>query len=84
MDYTTRSPNLQRFTRTEGQWLSFKLKAAGITHAEVANAAGVSETFVTMVLNGKRSSIHVYSVLCAKLDFSSLAELMAEATRGVA
>jgi len=84
MDYTTKSPCLQRLNSDKGKWVSYQLRLRGITHEDIARRAGCSRPQVSNVLAGRTSSSKVYIVLCDILDFSSLAELLAIPRRSAA
>ena len=40
MDYSARSPALQRLSRSEGKWISYQMKLCGLTQKGVAAKAG--------------------------------------------
>lgn len=84
MNYSTRSPCLQRLNSDKGKWVGYQLKLRGITHQEVSVRAGCSRQTVTNVLAGRTSSSKVYIVLCDILGYSSLVELLASSGRSAA
>lgn len=84
MDYTTRSPVLQRLSKQEGDWIYYKLRSRNIYGKDVASASNVSLPCVSLVLRGERSSAPVYATLCKLLGYSSMSHLLAEAHSSVA
>ena len=84
MNYTTRSPVLQRLSKQEGDWIYYKLRSRNIYGKDVACASNVSLPLVSLVLRGERSSAPVYETFCKLLGYSSMSHLLADANRGVA
>lgn len=84
MDYTTRSPSLQRLSKQEGDWIYYKLRSHDISCLKVATDSNVSLPLVSMVLRGERSSAPVYETFCKLLGYSSMTHLLAEARTSVA
>ncbi|MEE3436430.1 MAG: helix-turn-helix transcriptional regulator [Treponema sp.] len=79
MDYSARSPALQRLSRSEGKWISYQMKLRGLTQKGVAAKAGKARDTVSNVLNGRISSAAVYSALQELLGYKSMAEMLAAA-----
>ena len=79
MNYTTRSPSLQRLSKQEGDWIYYKLRSHDISFLKVAADSKVSPSLVSMILHGKRSSALVYETFCKLLGYSSMTHLLAEA-----
>ena len=84
MNYTTRSPSLQRLSKQEGDWIYYKLRSHNLYGKDVATASNVSLSCVSLVLRGERSSAPVYATLCKFLGYSSMSLLLADANRGAA
>lgn len=81
MDYTTKSPSLQRFTRNESDWVFYQMRRKGITCSDIAVLSMRSSPFVSQVLGGTRSSLPIYDVLCRLLGYSDFDALLADARR---
>lgn len=81
MDYTTRSPNLQRLSRSEGKWVGYQLKVRGLTQKTVAARSRRARNTVANVLTGRISSLSVYTTLCELLGYSDMGALLAAARR---
>ena len=81
MDYTTKSPALQRLSREEGKWIGYQLKIKGFTQQSVADRANRSRNTVANVLCGRISSANVYAALCELLGYASMAEMLASVRR---
>ena len=80
----TRSPSLQRLERNAGKWIIFRLHLKEITLKDVAILIGMSASFVSDVLAGRRSSARVYNGICALLGYSDMNALLADARRSAA
>lgn len=81
MDYTTKSPSLQRFTRAESDWVFYQMRRKGITRSDIAELSLRSLPFVSQVLGGTRSSLPVYDALRRLLGYGDINALLAEAGR---
>ena len=84
MNYTTRSPSLQRLSKQEGDWIYYKLRSHDISFLKVAADSNVSLPLVSLVLRGERSSAPVYETFCKLLGYESISMLLEEARRGAA
>lgn len=84
MDYTTKSPALQRLSQSEGKWIGYQLKVRGLTQQSVAVRANKSRNTVANVLCGRISSISIYTALCELLGYESMAEMLASMRRSAA
>lgn len=81
MYYNTKSPRLQRLTRSECDWIYFLMRQKGVKQSDVVNATGTTSALVSMVLNGKRSSLVVYSAVSSLLGYASIDSLLREVRR---
>lgn len=79
MNYSARSPSLQRLDARRGKRLGCQLKLRGVTHGDVAATAGRPRPAVTNVLCGRTSNLPVYRALCAALGCASTLELLCAA-----
>ena len=79
MNYTTRSPSLQRLERHEARWIVYKLQLQGIRQVDVARVSGMAASTVSGVLTCERSSARVYAALCKLLGYESISMLLADA-----
>lgn len=84
MDYTAKSPSLQRLDRHTSNWVYYQMRRKGITCTEIATRSKRSQSFVSLVLCGARSSLPVYDVLCRALGYSDMDALLADARRSAA
>lgn len=84
MDYTTRSPCLQRLNSDKGKWITYQLRLRGIRQTDIAARAGCSQAQVSNTLAGRTSSSKVYITLCDILGFDSIRELLASPKRSAA
>lgn len=84
MNYTTKSPSLQRLNRYESSWVFYKMRLKGVRQSDIARMAGMANSSVSEVLNGKKSSIRVYGALCSLLGYPDIAALFSEARRTAA
>lgn len=78
---TTKSPSLQRLTRSECDWIYFLMRQKGVKQSDVVNATGTTSALVSLVLNGKRSSIRVYSAVSSLLGYPNIDSLLREVRR---
>ena len=83
MDYITKSPSLQRLSRSEGKWVGYQLKLRGLTQATVAAYSNKARNTVANVLTGRISSLSVYTALCSLLGYDCIGALLADARRSV-
>lgn len=81
---TTKSPSLQRLTRSECDWIYFLMRQKGVKQSDVVNATGTTSALVSLVLNGKRSSIRVYSAVSSLLGYPNIDSLLREVRRMIA
>lgn len=84
MDYTTRSPCLQRLNSDKGKWITYQLRLRGITQRDIAARSGCSQPQVANTLAGRTSSSKVYITLCDILGFDTIGELLASPRRSAA
>ena len=84
MDYTTRSPCLQRLNSDKGKWITYQLRLRGIRQTDIAARAGCSQSQVSNTLAGRTSSSKVYITLCDILGIGSISELLASSRRSAA
>lgn len=81
MDYTTKSPSLQRFTRNESDWVFYQMRRKSISCSDIAVLSMRSRPFVSQVLRGSRSSFPVYTAICRLLGYRNINALLTEARR---
>lgn len=84
MDYTTRSPSLQRLNRYESSWVLYKMRLNGICQSDIARISGMANSTVSEVLNGKKSSLRVYSTVSSLLGYADIGSLLVEARKRAA
>ena len=84
IDYSAKSPCLQRLTADKGKWVTYQLRLREITLTEVAHRAGCSLPTVSNVLAGRHSSAKVYSALCDILGYGTVGDLFAAGIRSMA
>ena len=81
MYYNTKSPSLQRLTRSECDWIYFLMRQKGVKQSDVVNATETTSALVSLVLNGKRSSLRVYSAVSSLLGYPNIDSLLREVRR---
>ena len=81
MNYTTRSPSLQRLNRCESSWVFYKMRLKGICQSDIARVSGMANSTVSEVLNGKKSSLRVYSAVSSLLGYADIGSLLREVRR---
>lgn len=84
MNYTTRSPSLQRLNRCESSWVFYKMRLKGICQSDIARVSGMANSTVSEVLNGKKSSLRVYAAVSSLLGYTDIDSLLSEARRSAA
>ena len=84
MNYTTRSPSLQRLNRYESGWVFYKMRLKGVRQSDIARISGMANSTVSEVLNGKKSSLRVYSAVSSLLGYPDIDSLLSEARRSAA
>ena len=80
----TRSPSLQRLSRRESDWVFYLMRQKGVKSSDIVRATGTTSGLVSLVLNGKRSSIRVYSAVSSLLGYPDIDSLLAEVRRSAA
>lgn len=81
MYYNTKSPSLQRLSRRESDWVFYLMRQKGVKSSDIVRATGTTSGLVSLVLNGKRSSIRVYSAVSSLLGYPDIDSLLAEVRR---
>lgn len=81
MHYNTRGPVLQRFTRRESDWIFHLMRKNGVRSTDIMRVTGFTSGTVSLVLNGKRSSLAVYSAVSKLLGYPNIESLLAEVRR---
>lgn len=81
---TTKSPSLQRLNRRESDWVFYKMRLKGVRQSDIARISGMANSTVSEVLNGKKSSLRVYSAVSSLLGYSDIDSLLSEARRSAA
>ena len=81
---TTKSPRLQRLNRRESDWVFYLMRQKGIKNADIVRITGMTSGLVSLVLNGKRSSLRVYSATAKLLGYADIDSLLSEVRRSAA
>lgn len=81
---TTKSLSLQRLNRRESDWVFYLMRQKGVKSSDIVRATGTTSGLVSLVLNGKRSSIRVYSAVSSLLGYPDIDSLLAEVRRSAA
>ena len=84
MNYTTRSPSLQRLNRYDSSWVFYKMRLKGVCQSDIARVSGMANSTVSEVLNGKKSSLRVYAAVSSLLGYTDFDSLLSEARRSAA
>lgn len=82
--FIPRSPSLQRLNRRESDWVFYLMRQKGVKSSDIVRATGTTSGLVSLVLNGKRSSIRVYSAVSSLLGYPDIDSLLAEVRRSAA
>lgn len=77
MHYNTRGPVLQRLTRHESDWIFHLMRKNGVRQTDIMRVTGFTSASVSLALNGKRSSLAVYSAVSKLLGYGSFEKLLA-------
>ena len=81
MNYTTRSPRLQRLNCYESSWVFYKMRLKGVRQSDIARISGMANSTVSEVLNGKKSSLRVYAAVSSLLGYADIGSLLREVRR---
>ena len=84
MYYNTKSPSLQRLNRQESDWVFYLMRQKGVRQSDIVRITGTTSGLVSLVLNGKRSSLCVYSATAHLLGYPDIDSLLAELRRSAA
>lgn len=72
---------MQRFTRRESDWIFHLMRKKGVRSTDIMRVTGFTSGTVSLVLNGKRSSLAVYSAVSELLGYPNIESLLAEVRR---
>lgn len=70
---------MRKLTFKQAKWICYQLKLRKLIYRDIANRAGLSCSIVNEVLNCRRSSIRVFTVLVSVLGYESLFDLLKDA-----
>ncbi|WP_318714347.1 hypothetical protein [Treponema sp.] len=62
----------------------YKMRLKGVRQSDIARISGMANSTVSEVLNGKKSSLRVYSVVSSLLGYTDIDSLLSEARRSAA
>lgn len=84
MYYNTKSPSLQRLNCRESDYVFYLMRQKGVRQSDIVRITNTTSGLVSLVLNGKRSSLRVYSATAKLLGYADIGSFLSEVRRKAA